>query len=315
MGARSVSMGARSISLEHPKLDRMSVQYGREECQHGCEEYQSRTPKVIVKVGMLGDSHIGLKSLMVKYIEDNEYLPDTLGVTFMEKTVTVKSCDVLISIWHLYTKKEIEALLHLVCSDAKAIIFGFDLTQKSSLFSVKAWYKKARKENKIFMSFLVGCKYDLFAELEVNYKMDITKQARKYAKKMRAPLIYTSSAQNMNVKRIFKIIIDKVFDYNNFAETNEWLGTDYQCIVRMEMKKKVFTVFGYMRRTEIQYKWYNIIPLHDLTNIILIYYGYKELKRKDDKKIDGDGKKKTKCKKKKKKKKQKCKKGTDKTDE
>ena len=62
------------------------------------------------------------------------------------------------------------------------------------------------------MPFLIGTKFDLFDELEDHHKSDITKQARKFAKKMHAPLIYCSSAQSINVKKIFKVIIAKVFD-------------------------------------------------------------------------------------------------------
>ena len=62
------------------------------------------------------------------------------------------------------------------------------------------------------MPFLIGTKFDLFDELEDHHKQDITKQARKFARKMRAPLIYCSSAQSINVKKIFKVIIAKVFD-------------------------------------------------------------------------------------------------------
>ena len=62
------------------------------------------------------------------------------------------------------------------------------------------------------MPFLIGTKFDLFDELEEHHKIDITKQARKFAKKMRAPLIYCSSAQSINVRKIFKVIIAKVFD-------------------------------------------------------------------------------------------------------
>merc|ERR1712173_364701 len=58
----------------------------------------------------------------------------------------------------------------------------------------------------------IGTKFDLFDELEDHLKKDITKQARKFAKKMHAPLIYCSSAQSINVKKIFKVIIAKVFD-------------------------------------------------------------------------------------------------------
>merc|ERR1712039_870149 len=129
-----------------------------------------------------------------------------------EKTIELKNVNVTISIWDLGGQREFATLMPLVCSDAKVILFAFDLTQKQSLFSVKRWYKEARKENKIFMPFLIGTKFDLFDELEDHLKKDITKQARKFAKKMHAPLIYCSSAQSINVKKIFKVIIAKVFD-------------------------------------------------------------------------------------------------------
>merc|ERR1712154_674167 len=157
---------------------------------------------------------IGKTTLMVKYIEDkyDEDYIETLGVNFMEKTIELKNVNLTISIWDLGGQREFATLMPLVCSDAKVILFAFDLTQKQSLFSVKRWYKEARKENKIFMPFLIGTKFDLFDELEDHHKQDITKQARKFAKKMHAPLIYCSSAQSINVKKIFKVIIAKVFD-------------------------------------------------------------------------------------------------------
>jgi len=62
------------------------------------------------------------------------------------------------------------------------------------------------------MPFLIGTKFDLFVELEANEKENITRQARKFAKKMRAPLIYCSSKKSINVKKIFKVIIAKIFD-------------------------------------------------------------------------------------------------------
>merc|ERR1712087_369268 len=142
---------------------------------------------------------------------DEDYI-ETLGVNFMEKTIELRNCNVTISIWDLGGQREFATLMPLVCSDAKVILFAFDLTQKSSMFSVKRWYKEARKENKIFMPFLIGTKFDLFEELEEHHKTDITKNARKFARKMHAPLIYCSSAQSINVKKIFKVIIAKVFN-------------------------------------------------------------------------------------------------------
>ena len=163
---------------------------------------------------MLGDSQIGKTTLMVKYIEnkyDEDYI-ETLGVNFMEKEIHLKNVDVTISIWDLGGQKEFATLMPLVCVDAQVLLFAFDLTQQESLFSVKRWYKEAKKENKQFMPFLIGTKFDLFESLQDNYKEEITRQARKFSQKMDAPLIYCSSAQGINVKKIFKIIVAKVFD-------------------------------------------------------------------------------------------------------
>eukprot|EP01084_Bolivina_argentea_P261433 441779_1 len=169
------------------------------------DEYKEKKNSVVVKVGMLGDSQIGKTTLMVKYIEDkfDEDYIETLGANFMEKTIELKNVNVTISIWDLGGQREFATLFPLVCGHAKVILFLFDLTQKQSLFSVRRWYKEARKENQLFMPFLVGTKFDLFDELDDLHKQDIAKQARKFAKKMHAPLIYCSSAQSINVKKIF----------------------------------------------------------------------------------------------------------------
>ena len=40
-------------------------------------------------------------------------------------------------------------MLPLVCNDAVALLFMFDLSRKSTLTSVKNWYKQARLLNKV----------------------------------------------------------------------------------------------------------------------------------------------------------------------
>jgi len=80
------------------------------------------------------------------------------------------------------------------------------------LESIKNWYKQARLLNKTATPFLVGTKYDLFEGSGGENKNEITKQARKFAKAMKAPLIFCSSASSVNVQKIFKIVLSKVFD-------------------------------------------------------------------------------------------------------
>lgn len=60
-------------------------------------------------------------------------------------------------------------------------------------------------------SFLVGTKYDLFVKLSPQEQAAITKQARRFAKAMKAALIFTSASHGINVQKIYKLVFSKVF--------------------------------------------------------------------------------------------------------
>jgi len=165
-------------------------------------------------LGMLGDSQVGKTSLMVKYVEgswDEDYI-QTLGVNFMEKTISVRRTTITFSIWDLGGQREFVNMLPLVCNDAVAILFMFDLTRKSTLNSIKEWYRQARGFNKTAIPFLVGTKFDIFATFPRDEQEEITKQAKKSSKAMHASLIFCSTAASINVQKIFKIVLAKAFD-------------------------------------------------------------------------------------------------------
>ena len=71
------------------------------------------------------------------------------GVNFMEKTITVRRTSITFSLWDLGGQREFVNMLPLVCNDAVAILFMFDLSRKSTLNSVKEWYRQARGFNKV----------------------------------------------------------------------------------------------------------------------------------------------------------------------
>jgi GTP-binding protein of the ras superfamily involved in termination of M-phase len=88
----------------------------------------------------------------------------------------------------------------------------FDLSRKSTLTSIKNWYKQARTLNKTAPPFLIGTKFDAFAALKEEEKEEITLQARRFAKAMKAPLIFCSASHSINIHKIFKIVLSKAFD-------------------------------------------------------------------------------------------------------
>jgi GTP-binding protein of the ras superfamily involved in termination of M-phase len=149
---------------------------------------------IVIKIGMVGEAQVGKTTLMVKFVEnkfDDDYI-QTLGVNFMEKTVTVKNTEITFSIWDLGGQREFSSMLPLVCNDAVTTLFMFDLSRKFTLLSIKHWYKQARGLNRTSHAFLVGTKYDIFIKLPIEEQEEIDKLSRKYAKAMKAPLIFTS---------------------------------------------------------------------------------------------------------------------------
>ncbi|KAL2262505.1 hypothetical protein VTK26DRAFT_1085 [Humicola hyalothermophila] len=178
------------------------------------EQQNSGRNHVVIKVGMVGDAQIGKTSLMVKYVEgswDEDYI-QTLGVNFMEKTISIRNTEITFSIWDLGGQREFVNMLPLVCNDAVAILFMFDLTRKSTLNSIKEWYRQGRGFNKTAIPVLVGTKYDHFVNLSREEQEEISNQARRFAKAMRAALIFSSTSHSINVQKIFKIVLSKAFD-------------------------------------------------------------------------------------------------------
>ncbi|PYH46454.1 Spg1/Tem1 GTP-binding protein [Aspergillus saccharolyticus JOP 1030-1] len=194
----------------HP--DRL-VSQPSQEVSHKQTPSQAKN-SVVIKVGMVGDAQIGKTSLMVKYVEgswDEDYI-QTLGVNFMEKTISIRNTEITFSIWDLGGQREFVNMLPLVCNDAVAILFMFDLTRKSTLNSIKEWYRQGRGFNKTAIPFLIGTKYDHFVNFPREDQEEISIQAKRFAKAMKASLIFSSTSHSINVQKIFKIVLAKAFD-------------------------------------------------------------------------------------------------------
>uniref|UniRef100_A0A6U3ZUB0 Septum-promoting GTP-binding protein 1 n=1 Tax=Octactis speculum TaxID=3111310 RepID=A0A6U3ZUB0_9STRA len=198
-----------------------------EDGESGIRSERSReNDSVVLKCGMVGDMQVGKTTLMVKYVEnrlDEDYI-QTLGVNFMEKSIMLRDTEITFSIWDLGGQREFLSMLPLVCNEASAIFFMFDLSRKSTLISIKEWFRQARGLNRQAVSFLVGTKYDVFAAMPQEHQEDIDKQARKFAKAMKAPLVFTSATHSINVQKLFKVVLARVFDLRCTLENIEGVG-------------------------------------------------------------------------------------------
>lgn len=94
----------------------------------------------------------------------------------MEKTISIRNTEITFSIWDLGGQREFVNMLPLVCNDAVAILFMFDLTRKSTLNSIKEWYRQGRGFNKTAIPLLIGTKYDHFVNFPREEQEEISIQ-------------------------------------------------------------------------------------------------------------------------------------------
>ncbi|KAK4716621.1 hypothetical protein R3W88_014959 [Solanum pinnatisectum] len=156
---------------------------------------------VALKISLLGDYHIGKTSFLTKYVgkEKGEEGFSTTGLNHMDKTLCVSGARISYNIW------EVEgdvSHIPVACKDSVAMLFMFDLTSR----------------------FLIGTKFDDFAQLPLHVQWTIALQARAYAKALNATLFFSSSAYNINVNKIFKFITAKIFNLPWTLERNLTIG-------------------------------------------------------------------------------------------
>ena len=194
----------------------------------GNDEGDQPANDVALKVALIGDAQAGKTALTRRFQDDrfSEEYVQTTGVNFLEKRTRVGAhgTDVVFTLCDLGSDLSSDELFPLVCDDAHAVLFVFDLTRKESLGSIKESYRRMRLLNKRAYPLLVGCKYDLFEDLDPADQAEVTQLARKFARAMNAPLIYTSASHSINVLRVFKILFGGVFGIDCKVERKDAEG-------------------------------------------------------------------------------------------
>ncbi|PRQ31660.1 putative small GTPase superfamily, P-loop containing nucleoside triphosphate hydrolase [Rosa chinensis] len=182
---------------------------------------------VRLKISLLGDCQIGKTSFMIKYVGDEQEEQRCLemtGVSLMDKTLMVQGARISCSLWDVGGDRSSLDHVPIACKDAVAILFMFDLTSRCTLNSVVGWYSEARKWNQTAIPILIGTKFDDFVRLPPDLQWTIITQARAYAKAMKATLFFSSATHNINVNKIFKFILAKLFNLPWKVERNLNIG-------------------------------------------------------------------------------------------
>ncbi|TKY46837.1 Septum-promoting GTP-binding protein 1 [Spatholobus suberectus] len=193
---------------------------------HPITPCDSDSDLVNLKISLLGDCHIGKTSFVIKYVGDEQEKRSLQmkGLNLMDKTLFVQGARISFSIWDVAGDTGSLYQIPMACKDAVAILIMFDLTSRCTLNSVAGWYSKARKWNQTAIPILIGTKFDDFVRLPPDLQWTIVTQARAYARAMKATLFFSSSTHNINVNKIFKFILAKLFNLPWTVERNLTLG-------------------------------------------------------------------------------------------
>ncbi|KAG4935563.1 hypothetical protein JHK84_049768 [Glycine max] len=163
---------------------------------------------------------------LIKYVGDEQEKRSLQmkGLNLMDKTLFVQGARISFSIWDVAGDTGSLYQIPMACKDSVAILIMFDLTSRCTLNSVVGWYSKARKWNQIAIPILIGTKFDDFVKLPPDVQWTIVTQARAYARAMNATLFFSSATHNINVNKIFKFIMAKLFNLPWKVERNLTLG-------------------------------------------------------------------------------------------
>lgn len=198
---------------------------GNDEAPRSCAScrYDSDCDFISVKIIVLGDCKIGKTTFVTKYADDEQLETrclETKGLNLTDRSLLVKGARIAFTIWDVGGDKESADQVPLACKDAAAILFMFDLTSRCTLYSAVEWYSKARKWNQTAIPILVGTKFDEFIRLPPDLQWTIVIQAREYARAMKATLFFSSAIHNINVNKIFKFLVAKLFNLPWSVERN-----------------------------------------------------------------------------------------------
>lgn len=164
----------------------------------------------VAKAILVGDSSVGKSNLLSRFIANefsNENKP-TLGVEFGTKILQTREKLVKIQIWDTAGQEKYKSITNSYYVNSKGAIVVFDLSRKSSFDNTDKWIKDVLEiTGKEISLILVGNKTDLTDNRVIEYNESLEK-----AKKYNIQYKETSALNGENVKEVFQILTDSIYD-------------------------------------------------------------------------------------------------------
>ena len=167
------------------------------------------------KIVVVGDYGVGKTTLILNFTEHKFrelYIP-TIGVQFSIKDLNYKGEPVKLTIWDIAGQEEFKFVRTEFYKGASVQILVYDITRSESLDNLENWYKDVIKYAGEIPVLILGNKFDLDDERQIDFEEAKSKIKLKSFKNV-IGILETSAKSSKNVNEAFdkiaEVLINKL---------------------------------------------------------------------------------------------------------
>ena len=191
------------------------------------------TNLISLKILLIGDSHVGKTSLLLKYVDD--FFPEehiaTIGIEYKDKIINKDGYNIRLQIWDTAGQERFNSITKNIYRNANGVLFVYDVTNRKSYNSMKNWIKDTEKIDRDIKGIILANKIDL-EEREVN-----TDELEELGNKMNMKFLETSAKDNINVKDAFILLVEELLKGKNQKEILQMYSRNKRSDLSISTKK------------------------------------------------------------------------------
>lgn len=164
-------------------------------------------PQFQMKILLTGKGAVGKTSLRDQFVKSTfrEDRVPTMGVEFLNKTLTVNDTNVRAQVWDTAGQEFHKALSPIYFRGASGALLIFSVTERESLECIDRWIQEISTYSGDIPTILIGNKSDL-----VDERVIPTDEGQRFAKERGLAYMETSAKTASNVNLAFDRLVEKI---------------------------------------------------------------------------------------------------------
>ena len=177
-----------------------------------------------LKVILLGESGVGKTSIILRYLNDqfDPHQESSNGLTYVEKNIKRNNITYKLNIWDTMGQEKYHSMTKLFIKGADIVILVYSIDKEATFKVLDDWYqnfKDLNDENVVLG--IVGNKYDLFDNEEIQNEKVKDEDGEKYAKEKKAIFkLVSAKIDKKGIDSLFENLLDEYINKKYEKENN-----------------------------------------------------------------------------------------------